>query len=138
MDPHDSRTQNSSLSFTGFISASGALGMGVNNYTFFTDDRWRLFVDGAITKVPTGFWGIGYDAAQGSAQDYTNNSVRLRPVLMREVIDNFYIGAGWDFSSMQASVDSPHEGDRFSHYDASTSPLSSGLPSALTTTRGMW
>lgn len=126
VDPHDSRTQNSSLSFTGFISASGALGMGVNNYTFFTDDRWRLFVDGAITKVPTGFWGIGYDAAQGSAQDYTNNSVRLRPVLMREVIDNFYIGAGWDFSSMQASVDSPHEGDRFSHYDASTSPLSSG------------
>ncbi|MBV8042788.1 MAG: hypothetical protein JO226_09130, partial [Pluralibacter sp.] len=48
VDPKDTVTQNSSLSFTGFVSTSGALGVGFTNYTFFTDDRWRLFVEGNI------------------------------------------------------------------------------------------
>ena len=48
VDPNDRRTQNSSLSFTGFVSSSGALGLGLNNYTFFSADRWRLFVDGSV------------------------------------------------------------------------------------------
>ncbi|HDG1686092.1 BamA/TamA family outer membrane protein [Kluyvera cryocrescens] len=131
VDPNDRRTQNSSLSFTGFVSSSGALGLGLNNYTFFSADRWRLFVDGSVAKVPTGFWGIGYDAAQGSEQHYTNNSLRLRPVLMREVVKNLYLGAGWDFSSMQANVDNPHPGDTFSRNHAASSPLSSGATASL-------
>lgn len=126
IDPNDRTTQNSSLSFTGFVSASGALGMGLNNYTFFSDDRWRLFVDGSIAKVPTRFWGVGYDAAQGNDQRYTNNSVRLHPVFFREIIPDLYLGVGWDFSSMQASIDEPHPGDTFSRYNAQASPLSSG------------
>src|SRR5690606_22822261 len=35
VDPQDDTTQNSSVSLTGYVSTSGALGMGVNNYTFF-------------------------------------------------------------------------------------------------------
>ena len=131
VDPSDSTTQNSSLSFTGFVSSSGALGIGLNNYTFFTDDRWRLFVDGSIAKVPTSFWGSGYDTAQGGEQSYTNNAVGLHPVLLREVTDSLYIGAGWDFSSMQANVENAHPGDVFSTWHADASPLSSGASVAV-------
>lgn len=131
VDPNDRTTQNSSLSFTGFVSTSGALGLGLNNYTFFSADRWRLFVEGSVAKVPTGFWGIGYAAAQGNEQHYTNNALRLRPVLMREVADNLYLGAGWDISSTRANVDKPHPGDTFSRYHAASSVHSSGATASL-------
>ena len=126
VDPKDTVTQNSSLSFTGFVSTSGALGVGFTNYTFFTDDRWRLFVEGNIAKVPTGFWGVGYDAAQGSEQKYTDNSIRVHPQLFRQLADNLYLGVGWDFSAMDADIDDPHPGDKFSRFTTSTTPLSSG------------
>lgn len=131
VDPSDRTTQNSSLSFTGFVSASGALGMGVNSYTFFPADRWRLFIDGAVAKVPTSFWGIGYDAAQGNEQSYTNNSLRVHPVLLRQVAPNLYLGAGWDFSSMQANFEDHSSGDIFSCYGAQPSPLASGATVSL-------
>ncbi|MEJ5072701.1 BamA/TamA family outer membrane protein [Enterobacter ludwigii] len=126
LDPNDKKTQNSSISFTGFVSTSGALGLGLHNYTFFTDDRWRLFVDGSIAKVPTKFWGVGYDAAQGSSQNYDDHSIQLHPQLMRQIADNLYLGVGWDFSSMNANVDDRTPGDEFSLYTDETNPLSSG------------
>ena len=131
MDPKDTTTQNSSISFTGFVSTSGALGLGLHNYTFFTDDRWRLFVDGSVAKVPTKFWGVGYDAAQGSAQRYDDNSIQVHPQLLRQLAGNLYAGVGWDFSSMNASVDDRHPGDEFSQYTTTTNPLSSGATVSL-------
>ncbi|WP_418936758.1 BamA/TamA family outer membrane protein [Leclercia adecarboxylata] len=131
VDPMDTTTQNSSLSFTGFVSASGAAGLGLSSYTFFTDDRWRLFIDGALNRVPTGFWGIGYEAAQGNEQDYTSHAFRIHPVVMREVADDLYLGVGWDFSTLQADIERPHPGDTFTRYDAQTSPLSSGVTLSL-------
>ncbi|HEY3592067.1 MAG TPA: BamA/TamA family outer membrane protein [Buttiauxella sp.] len=126
VDPNDRKTQNSSISFTGFVSSSGALGFGMKNYTFFSDDEWRLFIDGAIAKIPTGFWGIGYDAAQGNEQKYIEESFRLHPQLMRRVAGNLYAGIGWDFSTLNAKVDNAHPGDNFSQYGADTSSLNSG------------
>lgn len=131
VNPADTRTQNSSVSFTGYVSSSGALGMGISSYTFFTDDIWRLFIDGNVNKVPTGFWGIGYDAAQGDEQKYTNNAVRIHPLMMRAMADNLYLGAGWDFSSMQANIDDAHPGDTFTRYRAGTSTLASGASITL-------
>lgn len=126
VDPDDTTTQNSSISFTGFVSTSGALGLGMTNYTFFSQDQWRLFVDGAIAKIPTRFWGVGYDAAQGDSQQYTDNSVRLHPQLMYQIANNLYAGVGWDFSALNASVDDAKPGDIFSRYAPDTSSLSSG------------
>lgn len=131
VDPQDDTTQNSSVSLTGYVSTSGALGMGVNNYTFFNQDRWRLFVEGTINKVPTGFWGIGYDAAQGNEQKYINNSLRIHPVMMREIARQVYLGAGWDFSSLHADIDDPEKRDTFSRYDAPSSTRSSGASVSL-------
>lgn len=131
VDPADKMTQNSSVSFTGFISTSGALGLGLNNYTFFSDDQWRLFVEGSVAKIPTGFWGIGYDAAQGSEQKYTQDSFSLHPQLFYRLVNNLYLGAGWDFSTLKAKIDDPYPGDTFSRYTDSTSPLSSGATVAL-------
>ncbi|MBB1200276.1 hypothetical protein EGM70_08215 [Enterobacteriaceae bacterium 89] len=131
MDPNDKTTQNSSISFTGFVSTSGALGLGLHNYTFFTDDRWRLFVDGSIAKVPTKFWGVGYDAAQGDSQKYNDNSIQVHPQLLRQMADNLYLGVGWDFSAMNANVEDSHPGDKFSQYTSNTNPLSSGATVSL-------
>ena len=131
VDPNDKTTQNSSLSFTGYVSSSGALGIGLSSYTFFTDDRWRLFVDGSVNRVPTGFWGIGYDAAQGNEQEYTNNAIRVHPIIMREVVKNLYLGAGWDFSTLHATIDDPRADDTFTRYDAQSSSLASGASISL-------
>lgn len=131
LDPRDKTTQNSSISFTGFVSTSGALGLGLHNYTFFTDDRWRLFVDGSVAKVPTKFWGVGYDAAQGSSQKYDNNSVQVHPQLLRQLAPNLYVGAGWDFSAMNANVDDRQPDDKFSQYTTTTTPISSGATVSL-------
>ncbi|MFS7182194.1 hypothetical protein AB6846_18700, partial [Serratia proteamaculans] len=116
VDPNDKVTQNSSLSFTGFISTSGALGLGLNNYTFFSDDQWRLFVEGSVAKIPTEFWGVGYDAAQGSGQKYTQDSFSVHPQIFYRLVDHLYAGVGWDFSTLDAKVDDPQPGDTFSHY----------------------
>lgn len=131
VDPRDTRTQNSSISFTGFVSSSGALGLGFKSYTFFTDDRWRVFVDGAVSKVPTDFWGIGYNAAQGDGQKYNNDSVSLHPQVLGQLVDNLYLGVGWDVSALHADVDDPQPGDTFSRYGATTRPLSSGATVSL-------
>ncbi|MFS7241569.1 BamA/TamA family outer membrane protein [Serratia proteamaculans] len=131
VDPNDKLTQNSSISFTGFISTSGALGLGLNNYTFFSDDQWRLFVEGSVAKIPTEFWGVGYDAAQGSGQKYTQDSFSVHPQVFYRLVDNLYAGVGWDFSTLEAKVDDPQPGDSFSRYTESTSPLSSGATFAL-------
>ncbi|CAI2786527.1 MAG TPA: hypothetical protein DHV72_13125 [Serratia grimesii] len=131
VDPTDKKTQNSSISLTGLITTSGALGLGLTNYTFFHDDQWRLFVEGSVAKVPTKFWGIGYDAAQGSEQKYTEDSFRLHPQVLYRLVGNLYAGVGWDVSSLHASVDQPHAGDLFSRYDVPTSSVSSGATMAL-------
>lgn len=126
VDPADNVTQNSSVSFTGFVSASGALGVGLTNYTFLSDDQWRLFLDGSLARIPTGFWGIGYDAAQGDEMKYTEHSLRLHPQIFYRLADNVYGGVGWDFSTLHADVDDPHQDDLFTRYGADTSTLSSG------------
>lgn len=126
VDTADKTTQNSSISFTGFVSSSGALGIGLNNYTFFNDDRWRLFVEGSVNRIPTAFWGIGYDAAQGNEQDYRNNSVRLHPIMMRQLVDRVYLGTGWDFSTLHAEVGNPTSRDLFTQYGAGENSRSSG------------
>ncbi|EAW0724338.1 hypothetical protein BKF00_04555 [Salmonella enterica] len=131
VDAADTRTQNSSLSFTGYVSSSGALGLGLSNYTFFTDDRWRLFIDGSINRVPTGFWGVGYDAAQGDEQKYTNNAVRIHPLIMHALARNLYLGVGWDFSSLHADIDESYPADNFTRYSAGTSSLASGASITL-------
>lgn len=43
VDPDDRVTQNSSISFTGFVSSSGALGFGMKNYTFFAANARAVF-----------------------------------------------------------------------------------------------
>jgi outer membrane protein assembly factor BamA len=132
VDPNDRVTQNSSISFTGFVSTSGALGLGMKNYTFFSGDEWRLFIDGSLARIPTGFWGIGYDAAQGDEQKYTQQSFSLHPQIMRQVVDNLYAGVGWDFSTYDAhDIDDPHPGDNFSRYNAEGSSLSSGVTTTI-------
>lgn len=131
VDPKDKVTQNSSISLTGFISTSGALGIGLNNYTFFSDDQWRLFIEGSVAKIPTEFWGVGYEAAQDSGQKYTQDSFSIHPQVLYRLVNNLYLGAGWDFSTLKANVDDPLPGDTFSRYTHSTSPLSSGATFAL-------
>lgn len=56
-------TQLSTLSLTGFLTSTGAVGIGVDNNTFFADDSYRFVFSGALINMPTSYWGIGYDNA---------------------------------------------------------------------------
>ncbi|WP_455427882.1 BamA/TamA family outer membrane protein [Dryocola sp. LX212] len=132
VDPNDKTTQNSSISFTGFVSSSGALGVGMKSYTFFSGDKWRMFIDGSLANIPTGFWGIGYDAAQGNEQKYTDQSVSVHPQIMRQIVDNLYAGVGWDYSTMHATeLEDTHPGDNFTRYGAVKDSKSSGITATL-------
>lgn len=122
----DSSSQNSSISFTGFVSSSGAYGLGMTNYTFFTDDQWRLFINGGIANIPTGYWGVDYSAAQGNEEEYTQKSVNVAPQLMYQLFQNLYTGIGWDFSSLQANTQQCCT-TALAQQTGGVSPVSSGI-----------
>lgn len=125
--PPGDTTQNSSVSFTGFISTSGASGIGVHNYTFFAGDKWRFFLDGNAANVPTKFWGTGYDAAQGESCEYRDTSLHLHPTVFHRLAGHFYFGVGWDYSTRNAHLHTRESNSKFSHITSSTSPVSSGI-----------
>ena len=54
-------TQLSTVTLHGFLTTSGAVGIGVDNNTFFADDSYRFVFSGALINMPTSYWGIGYD-----------------------------------------------------------------------------
>lgn len=61
-DPNDTVSQNSTLTLSGYFSSTGAFGITMQNYAFFADDRWRFFLNGALTDTPTYYWGQGFSA----------------------------------------------------------------------------
>ena len=89
-------TQISTLNLRGFVSTRGAVGIGVDNTTFFADDSYRFVLSGALVNMPTSYWGIGYDRAVNDAnkEDYTKREFFLQPRILMRVRPNTFIGAG--------------------------------------------
>lgn len=92
-------TQLSTLTLHGFLTTSGAFGIGADNNTFFADDSYRFVFSGALISMPTAYWGIGYNNAIDNAnkEDYTRRGVVFQPRVMVRVRPNIYVGGGYDF-----------------------------------------
>jgi outer membrane protein assembly factor BamA len=98
-------TPQSSLTLSGFASVTGTFGFNLDNYTYYNDDRQRLFVHGAVINQPTEYWGIGYLAGRDDhAQDYTAESFELWPQFYQRVAPSLWVGAGWSASQLHASA----------------------------------
>ena len=63
--------------FVDCYAGTGAVGIGVDNNTFFADDSYRFVFSGALINMPTSYWGIGYDNAidQANKEGYTRRGV---------------------------------------------------------------
>ncbi|MGL4602501.1 MAG: BamA/TamA family outer membrane protein [Plesiomonas sp.] len=109
VDALDRETQPSTLSLTGFVSSTGAFGVGVENNTLFPHDQWRFFVKGNMKSTPTGYWGVGYDMGSqaGNKINYTANEVSVAPQLFYRVAESTYVGMGSSlfYSSVTKSAD---------------------------------
>lgn len=104
-DPTDKVSQNSSLTLSGYLSSTGAFGLGIRNYSFFDDDRWRVFVNAGISDTPTYYWGQGFRAGadDDGRQQYTAQSLRLQPEVLYRLAAQTYVGVGWSLLVMHAA-----------------------------------
>lgn len=93
----DTVSQNSTLSFSGYVSATGATGINLSNYAFFAQDTWRFFLDGSVSNTPTYYYGQGFYAGERGShkQKYTSRALTLRPVIYRQLTGHTYLGLGW-------------------------------------------
>ncbi|ECB7414389.1 hypothetical protein E1J77_23770 [Salmonella enterica subsp. enterica serovar Typhimurium] len=93
----DTVSQNSTLSFSGYVSATGAAGINLSNYAFFAQDSCRFFLDGSVSDTPTYYYGQGFYAGERGShkQKYTSQALTLRPVIYRQLTGHTYMGLGW-------------------------------------------
>lgn len=104
-DATDHVSQNSTVSLSGYVTSTGALGLTFQNYSFFADDQWRFFADGALANTPTYYWGQGFRAAKHNhnRQQYTSRAFSLKPSLQYRIAPATYLGAGWSVASEHAA-----------------------------------
>ncbi len=104
-DPDDKVSQNSTLSLSGYVSSTGAFGLTMQNYAFYAQDRWRFFLDGAISHTPTWYWGKGFTAGdkESAKEEYTAQVLDLRPTIYRRLAPHVYLGVGWTLDLQHAA-----------------------------------
>lgn len=104
-DSDDMVSQNSSISLNGFVSSTGAFGLSFSNYNFFSSDRWRIFVSGYANKMPTYYWGKGYQSGyhNSNKEEYSIEDFSLEPRILYRVGNNSYLGLGWHLNTMHAT-----------------------------------
>lgn len=100
----DTVSQNSTITISGYGSATGAFGVSLKNYGFYANDNWRFFITGRAANTPTYYWGQGFEAARHghNRQQYTAKEFRLHPQLMRLIAPDTYLGFSWVASMMNA------------------------------------
>lgn len=104
-DAGDDISQNSTLAVSGYVSSTGAVGLTMQNYAFFAEDRWRLFLDGALSDTPTYYWGEGFSSgdSESTKEKYTAQRVDLRPTIYRRLASSTYFGVGWVLDAQHAA-----------------------------------
>ncbi|MDI9802753.1 BamA/TamA family outer membrane protein [Citrobacter koseri] len=127
-DPDDTVSQNSTLTLSGYISSTGAFGVTMQNYAFFADDRWRFFLDGALTDTPTYYWGQGFSAGDKDSkkESYSAQVLEIRPTLYRRLAQNIYFGVGWSLNVQHAAQLNDSDFPQIENTSQGASVLSSG------------
>lgn len=127
-DPNDTVSQNSTLTLSGYFSSTGAFGVTLQNYSFFAEDDWRFFLNGALSNTPTYFWGQGFTAGDNDSQkqQYTAQVLDLRPTLYRRLAPNVYFGVGWTLNAQHAGEIDDNDPPNIQQTADGASILSSG------------
>lgn len=125
-------SQNSTVTLSGYFSSTGALGVTLQNYTFFAQDRWRLSLEGFLSDTPTWFWGQGFSAGDkdNRKQKYTAKTLDLRPLLYRRLAQNIYFGVG-GWLDIQHAAQMDDDRPLIEHTPQGPSTFSSGGSAAL-------
>lgn len=103
-DANDHISQNSSVTVSGYASSTGAAGLHLNNYSFYDNDRWRLFTEATLSHTPTWYWGKGFTAGRQNRNRvrYISQEISVIPQVLRQIAPDTYLGAGWSLNNMQA------------------------------------
>lgn len=105
----DEKERISTLSINGFGSITGAIGLYVENNTFFLRDRIRFFADVSIVDAPDRYWGIGYEQNSNDdiQEDYTDVTLSVMPKVYIRLLEDLYVGAGFQFIRNRAENTEP-------------------------------
>jgi len=127
-DAGDDVSQNSTLALSGYVSSTGAFGLTMQNYAFFAEDRWRLFLDGALSDTPTYYWGTGFSSgdSESKKEKYTAQVLDLRPTIYRRLVNNVYLGMGWVLDAQHAAQRAKSDPPNIERTALGPSTLSSG------------
>ena len=104
----------SSLTINGFASTNASFGVIIDNKTLLDEDRKRFFLRTEMNSMTEVFYGAGYGANSRDENKtrFTLEEFTLQPKFMGMVANNFYVGAGVDFSLHRAkSIRSEFEPD---------------------------
>lgn len=125
----DQQSQNSSLTISGYGSSTGAFGLALENHTFLSGDRWRIFVTGSVSNTPAYYWGKGYHAGHNNhnRQIYTARTLTLNPQLMYRLIAHTYLTLDWSVSQFHAAKIHPGNNVLTQHLPASVFSSAPGI-----------
>lgn len=125
--------KTSTFSLSGFGSSTGAFGLSLKNYTYLDDDRWRVYLTGALNNVPTNYWGSGYAAGKPKQHwgEYQSEQFQLTPLLLRQVSQHSYLGLGWDYNRLNAAEPNAAFADYLQKNQQQQRSTSSGISAHL-------
>ncbi|QIR14912.1 BamA/TamA family outer membrane protein [Shewanella aestuarii] len=105
IDPEDKVSQLSSLVINGLASVNGALGVGIENKTFFNEDNQRLYINANIYDVPDVYYGVGYEFNNEDLNriEFNSQTFQVNPMFLQRLSAHSFVGAGFDFTFARAS-----------------------------------
>lgn len=94
-------TPYSTLAIKSYFSSTGSYGLGVENRTYFNQDKFRVLADVWISHKPQYYWGVGRDNAEKDERktEYEGKIFKVHPKLAYQFLPNTYLNLGWDFQA---------------------------------------
>ena len=98
-DREDLSIPPSNVSLFGDITTSGFYMLGIRGNTLFKGAKYRLDYNTYFFSMPSGFWGIGYDAGlHNPAGSYKRQQSQIKVDFMYRIANNLYIGINGSFN----------------------------------------
>ncbi|MDO6680026.1 BamA/TamA family outer membrane protein [Shewanella sp. 4_MG-2023] len=105
VDPEDMVSDLSSLVINGLASINGALGVGIENKTFFNGDNQRLYLNANVYDIPDVYYGVGYEFNQQDLNrvEFNSQTFQVNPMFLQRISAHSFVGAGFDFTYAKAT-----------------------------------
>lgn len=104
IDREDKVSQLSSLVINGLASINGALGVGIENKSFFNEDNQRLYFNANVYDVPDVYYGVGYEFNNEDLNriEFNSQTFQINPMILQRIAAHSFIGAGFDYTYAKA------------------------------------